>query len=125
MKGYKRHTILLPDDLFEKIQAEAKENNRATGPQIRHILEGVYNAEESPLDDIIGEPADLITQGGKGQKLPRINMAFQPYLLEYLQIISRVAGESITKYVNDLVRLDRRRKFNIYERGKELFKEMG
>ena len=52
-------------------------------------------------------------------------MAFQPYLLEYLQIISRVAGESITKYVNDLVRLDRRRKFNIYERGKELFKEMG
>jgi thiaminase len=48
-----------------------------------------------------------ITQGKKGQKLPRINMAFSPENLEYLQIISRIEGKSITEYVNTLIRTDR------------------
>ena len=47
------------------------------------------------------------TQGKKGQKLPRINMAFSLENLEYLQIISRVSGVSITEYVNRLVLADR------------------
>ena len=46
------------------------------------------------------------TQGRKGQKLPRINMAFSPENLEYLQIISRVEGISITEYINILIKTD-------------------
>ena len=44
------------------------------------------------------------TQGRKGQKSPRINMAFSLENLEYLQLISRIEGKSITEYVNTLIR---------------------
>lgn len=42
----------------------------------------------------------------KGQKLPRINMAFTNEHLEYLRVISRLEGISITQYVNDLISND-------------------
>ena len=46
------------------------------------------------------------TQGKKGQKHPRINMAFPADHLDYLQVISRLEGCSITEYVNRLVAAD-------------------
>ena len=46
------------------------------------------------------------TQGKKGQKHPRINMAFPADHLDYLQVISRIEGVSITEYVNRLVAAD-------------------
>lgn len=46
------------------------------------------------------------TQGKRGQKLPRVNMAFSVANLEYLQLIARVEGVSMTEYVNRLVAAD-------------------
>lgn len=46
------------------------------------------------------------TQGKKGQKMQRINMAFQDDVIAYLQAISRVAGGSMTDYVNKLISKD-------------------
>ncbi len=60
------------------------------------------------------------TQGKKGQKLPRINMAFQPSNLEYLQIISRIAGVSITEYVNRLVVADRNKQSAVVEQARRV-----
>ena len=62
------------------------------------------------------------TQGKKGQKLPRINMAFQTSNLEYLQIISRIEGKSITEYVNNLVEQDRQRNAARLEEARSIFK---
>jgi hypothetical protein len=47
------------------------------------------------------------TQGRKGHKLPRINMAFNQENLDYLQLISRIEGMSMTQYVNRLIETDR------------------
>ena len=47
------------------------------------------------------------TQGRRGEKLPRINMAFSPQNLEYLRIMAGIRGVSITKYVNALIERDR------------------
>lgn len=44
------------------------------------------------------------TTGRKGIKLPRINLAFAPDLYEYIQIMSRVTGQSMTDYVNTILR---------------------
>lgn len=46
------------------------------------------------------------TQGRKGAKLPRINMAFTPQNLEYLRVMAGLRGQSITRYVNALVEQD-------------------
>lgn len=51
-------------------------------------------------------PETVQTQGRKGAKLPRINMAFTPQNLEYLRIMAGLRGQSITKYVNALVEQD-------------------
>ena len=46
------------------------------------------------------------TQGNRKQKHPRINMAFYGKNLEYLELVSRIEGVSITQYVNDLISKD-------------------
>ena len=50
------------------------------------------------------------TQGKRGQKHPRINMAFPADHLDYLQTISRLDGCSITEYVNRLVDADQNKR---------------
>ncbi len=56
------------------------------------------------------------------QKNPRINMAFYNDHLEYLQMISRIKGISITQYVNDLILVDKKKNQGIINQAKELFK---
>jgi len=60
------------------------------------------------------------TQGRKGAKLPRINMAFSTESLDYLRVMSALKGMSITKYVNDLVEQDRTRNAAAYNAAKNL-----
>lgn len=47
------------------------------------------------------------TQGRKGQKLPRINMAFTPENHEYIKRVSRQNGMSVTQYINELIEQDK------------------
>lgn len=47
---------------------------------------------------------EMRTSGRKGVKLPRINLAFAPDVYEYIQIMSRVRGESMTDFVNIALR---------------------
>lgn len=56
------------------------------------------------------------------QKNPRINMAFYYDHLEYLQMISRVKGISVTQYINDLVASDKQKNSEIIKQAKEIFK---
>lgn len=57
----------------------------------------------------------------KKKKLPRINMAFYDDHLEYLQLISRVKGFSITQYVNELIAADKTKNEVLIKQAKELF----
>lgn len=66
------------------------------------------------------EPALASTQGRKGAKLPRINMAFSPQNLEYLRIMAGLKGQSVTRYVNALVEQDMILNRTIYENAKLL-----
>ena len=60
------------------------------------------------------------TQGRKGAKLPRINMAFTPQNLEYLRIMAGLRGQSVTKYVNVLVEQDMELNQAAYDAAKRL-----
>lgn len=54
------------------------------------------------------ETADLMSQfrtsGHKGVKLPRINLAFAPDTYEYIQTMAQVRGQSMTTFVDHIVR---------------------
>ncbi|MCL2775598.1 MAG: hypothetical protein FWD71_19970 [Oscillospiraceae bacterium] len=76
-----------------------------------------YNTQRAP-----GAHNVQNTQRIKGQKLPRINMAFSPGNLEYLQIISRIEGVSITEYVNRLIIIDRSSRESEIKKAKAILK---
>lgn len=48
----------------------------------------------------------LQTQGRKGMKLPRINLAFTPSNLDYIRVMAGIRGESMTKFVNRVLEAD-------------------
>lgn len=63
------------------------------------------------------------TQGRKGQKLPRLNMAFYNNNLEYVQKIAGVKGMSATAYINKLIDEDRKKNEDVYEKIKNINSE--
>lgn len=81
-------------------------------------VQQVHNAPE-----VQDAPIVHGTQGKRGKKHPRINMAFPADNLEYLQLISRIEGVSITEYVNRLVATDRAARATEIEQAKAILKE--
>lgn len=61
----------------------------------------------------------LKTSGRKGVKLPRINLAFAPDVYEYVQIMSRVTGGSMTDFINTAMRQHMNEHHDIYEKAIE------
>jgi FMN-dependent NADH-azoreductase len=61
----------------------------------------------------------LHTAGRKGIKLPRINLAFTPELHDYITTMSRARGETITDFVNKVLREHMEQHRDIYEKAIE------
>lgn len=59
----------------------------------------------------------------RGQKLPRINIAFTHQNLDYLQRISTIEGISITQYVNNLIQADIAVRIEGLEEAEKAFKK--
>lgn len=58
------------------------------------------------------------TTGHKGVKLPRINMAFYPDVYDYVQTMSRVTGQTMTDFVNAILRNYMAENSEIYEKAR-------
>jgi len=70
-----------------------------------------------------GELGENIKHEITKQKLPRINMAFSPDNLDYLQRISRLKGVSMTSYTNELIKSDCRANKGLIDKANELLKK--
>lgn len=53
---------------------------------------------------------------------PRINLAFDDGLLDYLHIMIRIDGGSLTKYINNLISQDKDSRNSEYQEALKLFK---
>lgn len=65
-------------------------------------------------DQLIGNPAEEVeagmkTQGRKGEKLPRINLALTAENYDFVVKMARMHGMTITKYVNVVIAEERAR----------------
>ena len=76
--------------------------------------------DEKVVDKVKNKRKAPSTQGKKVQKLPRINMAFSEENIEYLRLMSRIRGVSMTQYVNDLLDQDREVNVNIIKKAEKL-----
>lgn len=95
------------DALIPPSKQEAQETQEA------HETHEVQEAQDAQVVSRVSTQ----TQGRKGQKLPRINMAFTKENQDYLHRISRIEGCSITDYVNHLVKAD-------FEKRKDLLRQL-
>lgn len=62
------------------------------------------------------------TQGRKGCRAVRINMAFAPDLHEYIKVMARVRGESVTDFTNYVFRQSMEQNAELYEKAKSFVK---
>lgn len=88
-------------------------------PSVYSTVIGRAQEELKPQDTPRQAPPAVVpheagTQGRKGAKLPRINMAFSQQSLDYLRVMSALKGMSITRYVNDLIEQDMARNAEMY-----------
>lgn len=86
-------------------------------------------AAESVLDAFIPQEEQqaqetLKTQGRKGMKAARINMAFTPENYDYIRVMGGMRGESMTNFVNYVIEEHRRLYGEKYEQAKAIMSDM-
>lgn len=59
------------------------------------------------------------TAGRKGLKMPRINLAFSPDVYEYIKTMAQVRGETLTDFVNHILRQSMTDNAEIYKKAIE------
>lgn len=64
------------------------------------------------------------TQGRRGEKQQRINMAFSPENLDYMRTMAGLKGISVTRFVNDLIAQDREKNGTAYGEAKRLSEQI-
>lgn len=64
----------------------------------------------------------LQTQGKKGAKTQRINMAFTDSNYDYIHTVARAKGLTMTKFVNEMIDFYRESHTKLYEEAKKLQK---
>ena len=93
-----------------------KEKQTANGKE--HKPRRTYTQEEQ-----LAYQNELRTGGRKGCKAPRINLAFAPDVLDYVRIMSRLYDQSITKYIDSVLRSDMEKNAAIYQEAATLAKK--
>ncbi len=77
---------------------DAQEKNDAHETQKTEHARRTYSEEEKQKF-----LTAMKTAGRKGLRLPRINMAFSPELYDYIKIMSKVSGLTLTEFVNTVL----------------------
>lgn len=80
----------------------------------------IASAQDTQQVQDVQPSVDPRTQGRRGEKLPRINMAFSPQNLEYLRVMAGLRGQSVTRYVNSLVEQDMLQNMDVYTAARKL-----
>lgn len=98
----------------EKIRAQQqryweKEALKNSAPERKERK--TYSDEEKAIFISSGE-----TSGHKGCKMPRINMAFDPDLYDYVRTMATVRGETMTAFVNHVLRESMRQNKTTYSK---------
>lgn len=78
-------------------------------------------AEATPAQKAL---ADLKTQGQKGAKLDRINMAFTADNMDYIRTMSKLKGQTMTQFVNILVAEEREKNGAAFDAAKAILESL-
>ena len=106
--------------LFDAIGTESVYSAIAEATaEVQEELPRIRRGEKPTAADINAARAQGKTQGRKGIKAIRINMAFTPEAHEYISIMSRARGQSITNFCNEIVLNSKQQNLELFLKAKE------
>ncbi len=115
-----QHTQAAQNAQHTQAPPETPSAHDAQITQAAPSLHSAHKAQETHVTQDVPEPqyahSAQKTQGRKGHKLPRINMAFSNEHLQYLHAIAGFERMSATQYVNNLIKADMKKREDLYER---------
>jgi hypothetical protein len=116
-KDFKNLSAQAVDKFFNTPDTQQAPNTHDT-PSTQHTLntQVTHNTPYAP------DTPNTQNTPKRVQARPRINIAFEEESLSYLQLISRLDGMSITKYLNELIKKDSLQRIHDISKAKEILK---
>lgn len=110
--------------LFDTIETESVYNAiaEATAEPAAELppeLPRRSRSEQPTAEEVQAAREQGKTQGRKGIKAIRINMAFTPEAHEYINIMARARGQTITSFCNEIVLNSKQQNLELFQRAKE------
>lgn len=100
--------------------------DKANGGSVYSSIIGVqeeHKAQEVQTDFTERQEA-LRTQGKKGAKAQRFNMAFTPSNLDFIRVVSKIKGQTMTQFVNEIIDREREAQSETYQKAKSLIENL-
>lgn len=97
---------------------------KASRPSVYAAISGTDTeaAEVIEVQEVQGDfterQENLRTQGKKGAKAQRFNMAFTPSNLDFIRIMSKINGQTMTQFVNEIIDREREAQSETYQQVK-------
>lgn len=113
MAGKKDFSTMNTAPVYNAIAAATQEADEQQQAQEVRKPTKTYSAQEAHEMMLAGT-----TQGRKGCKSARINMSFEPDIHEYIRIMARVRGQTVTQFTNAVFRKSMEDNKEIYEQAK-------
>lgn len=108
---------------FVNTRTRAKETQTRVSANIEAATAGRGTQEEADKKEKAKRASEMKTQGRKGCKLPRINLAFSAENHDFIQTVSRVRGQNLTQFVNFIIAKYAEEHSDLYEKAKKLLAE--
>lgn len=80
----------------------------------------LYAQQEPDVQEVHERQEALQTQGKRGAKAQRINMAFTPSNMDFIKVMAKLKGQTMTQYVNAILEQERERAGEAYQKAKDL-----
>lgn len=116
------------DNLFNSIKIERAVETEDTTSKVFSSVEQATSTKgqqgtASP-QEAAERAASLRTQGRKGCKAVRINMAFTPENHEFIKIMAKITGKTMTEFTNIVIEKYRQEHPEIYEEAKAILERL-
>ena len=104
----------------QKTAKASKTNKAAKTAKAQDKEEAITDNETLEDQEVFDASEERHTQGRKGMKLPRMNIALTPSQFDFVRVMSRIQGISMTNYIGYLISKEMKNNADVYQKAKEL-----
>ena len=94
-----------------------------SGAVMKKLIQGASNKGqqgEATPEEAAARLAELRTQGRKGCRLTRINTAFSPENHEYIKVMAKISGKTMTEFINYCIEQYRNEHPELYAQARQI-----